>query len=106
MNRKADIFTKRIDSHNESNQIANWNAVLADTVVLNALQDVHDCFDAVEQFRWLRNLLRLTVVHHHPDQRPAHTSAYYYYYYYYHHHYTQDNLGKLGLEMQNQSGFK
>jgi len=27
VNRKADFFTKRIDSHNESIRIANWNAV-------------------------------------------------------------------------------
>ena len=29
MNLKADFFTKRIDSHNESIQIANWNALVA-----------------------------------------------------------------------------
>jgi len=28
LNRKADFFTKRIDSHNESNRIANWNALV------------------------------------------------------------------------------
>jgi len=28
VNRKADFFTIRIDSHNESIRIANWNAVL------------------------------------------------------------------------------
>jgi len=27
VNRKADFFTKRIDSHNESIRIANWNAL-------------------------------------------------------------------------------
>ena len=31
VNRKADFFTKRIDSHNESNRIANWNALLKST---------------------------------------------------------------------------
>ena len=36
VNRKVDFFTKRIDSHNESIQIANWNA-LPWTLQANAL---------------------------------------------------------------------
>jgi len=41
VNRKADFFTKRIDSHNESIQIANWNALVGGAA--QVLDDVGPC---------------------------------------------------------------